>query len=163
MKWIEIDPGAEIDDAATAIVFEANTCGEEVRAKFNSFTLIALPHMTDEDELIAAYYRHLSEAFRRRSADQGAELGAEVILILTDLLQDLLASALDRRTYESLRRGARQAVGNSASFPGAGISHIKAARDVYATDAANGRKFNNAQKAMLFIAAVELMGERAGK
>lgn len=161
MKWIEINPCTEIQDAAIAIVFEANTSGEEVRAKFNSFTLIALPHQTDEDELIAAYYRHMAGNELTRHADPGTELGAEIILTTVGLLRDMLLHGFGEDKFNAFRMHARKVVTKAQQLPECGGSSIKAARDVFNADVNFGNQLNNGQKAMLFIAAVELMQEQA--
>lgn len=161
MTTIDLTPDCTIEDAAIAVVTTANHTGEECRAKFNGFDLVALPLVTDEDDLIAAYWAWVREGIDSQNEPQrGDELAAEVILILVAMFEDMLKKAM--RDYEVVRAKAREVVSRCADTPECDGSHIKAALDIFRADQQFGRKFHNGQKAMLFIAAVELMQERAG-
>jgi hypothetical protein len=161
MKRLDIPPMTSIVDAAIAVVTTANHIGEECCANYNGFDLVAHPLVTDEDDLIQAYYRHMGEMHGTLEFHPGDELGAEVILITVGLLRDCLLYGFGEDQFNEFRLAARRVVDKARKLPDCGGSAIKAARDLFNNDAKFGNKLSNAQKAMLFIAAVELMQEQA--
>lgn len=164
MKRIEIQPMTTIEDAAIAVVTTANHTGEECRADFNGFDLVAHPLVTDEDDLIQAYYRHLAANEAGDGSRPGDELAADVILILTAILRDLLKQGYGRQQFAQTLQFARNAVTRGmAELPETGGIPISAARALFNYDQQFGNQMTHGQKAMLFIAAVELMQEQAAE
>lgn len=161
MKWIDLEPLTTIEDAAIAVVTTANHTGDECRANFNGYELAAQPLVTDEDELIQAYYQHCAGNDPQERSRPGDELGAEVILITVGLLRDCLLYGFGEDEFERFKDAARSIVAKAQLIPESGGSPIKAARDIYETDRKFGNRLTNVQKAMLFIAAIELMQETA--
>ena len=163
MKEIYIDKGCTIEDAAIAVVATANMEGVQCRAKFNGFDLVAHPLVTDEDDLIASYFAWQCERVdAEHGLEHGDELAADVILILTALLRDLLLQGFGPQQFKATLQFARNAVTRGvAELPETGWIPISAARALFNYDQQFGNQMTNGQKAMLFIAAVELMQERA--
>jgi hypothetical protein len=164
MRTIEILPGTSISDAAERLVEEADRSGMICKADFNGCELVATPGLSRPNDLTGAYYEHCQVAARnyRNSHACGDELGAEVILTLVAILRSQMEFAL-KADFAPFLNDAKRVVSMAAESASCDGSHIKAARDIFNADNTHGGKFNNCQKAMLFIAAVELMEEYAAK
>jgi hypothetical protein len=157
---IDILPGTTISDAAEHLVERAERTGVVCTADFNGCVLEATPGLSRPDDLTDAYYEHCKVASRnyRNSRACGDELGAEVILTLVAILRSQMEFALKDQFAGFLVRARHVVEKTSIGCDG---SHIKAARDLFNIDNQNGNHLNNAEKSMLFIAAVELMQEQA--
>jgi hypothetical protein len=89
------------------------------------------------------------------------DLAIEVILTVIAILRDMMQHAM-QDDYRSNLEAAKRTVSKAAILPECNGSNIGAAQSIFDTDQRFGNTLNNGQKAMLFIAAVELTQEQAG-
>jgi hypothetical protein len=153
MNIIELTPDCTIEDAAIAVVTTANHTGQECRAKFNGFDLVAHPLVTDEDDLIRAYWQH-------RSAIHDGII-VDALRMMSELLANAMLRALGTEQYAACKHVAHETLKRAMARPEIGDGPLVAAVVMNRAAEMAGDRMAIMERSMLFIAAMEIAIEKA--
>jgi hypothetical protein len=153
MNTIDLTPDCTIEDAAIAVVTTANHTGQECRAKFNGFDLVAHPLVTDEEDLIRAYWQH------RAAVHDG--IIVEALRMMSELLANAMLRELGTEKYDACKQIVHETLKRVMARPDIGDGPLVAAVVMNRAAEVAGDRMAIMERSMLFIAAMEVAIEKA--